>query len=117
MSSEERWFEVGNNGLSEVLSYPVSGHSVQGESDDYKLTSKVPREALGDDCMIAVQYEIFRDATPNPEFRWTTSVKQQLEFVWDPRAERFVLDKMNSDLDDARHNPVFGYLSRRGYLN
>ncbi|HTF38430.1 MAG TPA: hypothetical protein VK651_08980, partial [Blastocatellia bacterium] len=68
LGSEERWLDIGNNGLSEVLSYPVSGHSVQGEADDYELNSKVPSKALGDDCVIAVHYEVFRDFVLRPKF-------------------------------------------------
>ena len=116
LGSEERWLDIGNHGLSEVLSYPVSGHSVQGEADDYELNSKVPSEALGDDCAIAVHYEIFRDFVLRPKFHWTTSVKRKLQFVWDASAERFVLDMVNSDLGDAQLDPVLGYLFRHGYL-
>lgn len=117
LSSEERWFGISSNGLLEVLSYPVSGHSVQRGMDDYELTSKVPGEALGDDCVIAVQYKILRDSEVRPKFHWTTSVKRRLQFVWDEGAEMFVLDRINSNLGDDPRNPVLGYLSRHGYLN
>ena len=116
--SGEDWFEIGNNGLSEVLSLPVAGHSVQGDKDDYKLTSKVKGEALGDDCVVALQYEVFQGAGYlGNDLRWNTSVRRQLQFVWDASAEKFVLDKVNSDLGDDRHDPVLRYLSRHEYLN
>ncbi|HSE39004.1 MAG TPA: hypothetical protein VLG74_17005 [Blastocatellia bacterium] len=117
LASDEHWFGISDNGLLKVLSYPVSGHEVQGESDDYELKSKVPPEVLSDDCVVAVQYEILRDSEFSPKFRWTTSVKRRLQFAWDAGAEKFVLDKVNSNLRDDPRNPVLGYLSRHGYLN
>jgi len=116
--SGEDWFEIGNNGLSKVLSLLVSGHSVQGEKDDYKLTSKVKGEALGDDCVVALQYEVSQGPVClGQDLRWNTSVRRQLQFVWDTSAEKFVFDKVNSDLGDDRHDPVLRYLSRHEYLN
>jgi hypothetical protein len=108
---DERWFLISDKGLTEVLSYPLSGHSVQGEPDDYQLDSKADGEPLGDDCMVIVDYKIFRDPISKPGF----SVSQKIQFIWDMSAERFFVDKANSDLDDVRHSPVVDYLSRHGY--
>jgi len=37
---DERWFYVSDGGQKEVLADPVTGHSVQGDSDDYRVEIK-----------------------------------------------------------------------------
>jgi hypothetical protein len=117
LSAVEDWFEIGNNGLSEVLSYPVSGHSVQGAAEDYQLKTRVSTDTVASCCAVTLRYEILRDHESGPELHWTSAENRQLQFVWDPNTEGFVLNKSNSDLGNGRHNPMLTYLSRRAYLN
>ena len=114
LTRSERWLEIGNDGLSEVLTYPVAGHSVQGDPGDNEYVAKVSSETSSAGCEVVVRYQIRSDSF-GTQTGWATSDKRQVGFMWSSGAKRFELDKLRSELDDSGKpsiRAVFGKIFR-----
>lgn len=106
----ERWYELSDGGLREVLSYPVSGHRVQGDAEDYELKSTLLTRHEQRSFALNVNYLVFTDGSPTK--RWRLSHKHELLFVWDGGAKKFVLDVRKSKLPNSETDPISKYLAR-----
>ena len=116
LAYDERWFHVSDQGLKEVLSYPVSGHSVEGDRDDYEIKSTVRNIRHSRGYSAVVEYRILKNHVDKPSFHWIETQEQKVSFDWDKRSKRFVFNKMESELQRSEANPIYNYLEERGYL-
>ena len=106
----ERWYELSDGGLREVLSYPVSGHSVQGATQDYELRSTVLTRREQHSFAMNIHYLVFTDGSPTT--RWRSLHRHELLFVWDGEAKKFVLDVRKSKLPNSEIDPISKYLAK-----
>lgn len=109
----ERWHQLTNVGPKEVLSYGVSGHSVQGENSDYEFSSKVFEQEDDGKYRIEVHYVVLREPVRRPEFGWAASHKHKAAFVWDSVSEQFILDSSRSSLPESQESPIIRNINRR----
>ena len=103
----ERWYEFTDAGLKEVLSYPVSGHSVQGSADDYELKSNIStrsdeREGFG----VEIYCLLFTGDLEAAKRRGRSPDKPYLRFAWSDVEKRFVLDESRSKLPKSETDPI-----------
>jgi hypothetical protein len=109
----ERWHQLTGVVPKEVLSYGVSGHSVQGETSDYEFISRVFEQEDEGKYRIEIKYVLLREPVTRPEFRWTSTHRYRASFVWDSVAEQFVLDSARSSLPESEESPIIRNIDRR----
>jgi hypothetical protein len=112
----ERWYQINRQAPKEVLSYGVSGHSVQGETSDYEFSSKVYEHDEGN-YRIVVQYKLLTEPVYEPDLEWRLSQKHKACFVWDSELEQFILDRARSDLGKSEESPIILNINRRVHRN
>jgi|GEM_PF-4634237 len=112
----ERWCELSDNGPRDVLSYPVSGHSAQGDPEDYEFKSEV--STLNEQTVFAidVHYTVLSDGSDPNESRRRKSHKLDLLFEWNVTEKRFVLNESKSKLPKSENDPIFEYLVRHRFV-
>jgi hypothetical protein len=109
----ERWHTLGEKGVKRVLSYPVSGHSVQGTVKDYRFQSNVLQKAEQQSFVVTIRYT----ESGNPRYRndrewlesrsrWSSFDKYQLCFVWEQATGNFILDEKKSVMSKAKDDPI-----------
>lgn len=108
----ERWCAISDEGMREVFSYPVSGRSVQGNGEDYELTSKVSSLKGRSSFSVDIHYTVYTDSYYAKKIRWSSTRKYELLFEWDIATKRFVLDDQRSKLPKSERDPIFRYLVR-----
>jgi hypothetical protein len=114
----ERWYGLGDRGVKEVLSYPVSGHSVQGSTGDYLFKSTVIHRGKQEAFTVDVLYTEFGNAKYRNDRewlesrpRWRSSDKYIFRFIWDGATEKFVIDEKNSVLPKSKDDPILSGFS------
>ncbi len=108
----ERWCELSDDGPREVLSYLVSGHSAQGDPEDYEFKSEVSTLNEQPIFAIDIHYSVLSDGSDASEIRWLKSHKFDLLFEWNVIEKRFVLNESKSKLPKSENDPIFRYLVR-----
>jgi hypothetical protein len=106
----ERWCELSDEGLRDVLLYPVAGHRLQGDAEDYEFKSQVSNLEGQSTFAIDIHYTVFTDGNHAKTTRWLSSHKYELLFEWDGGTQRFVLNESKSNLPKSENNLSFKYL-------
>jgi hypothetical protein len=114
----ERWYALNDTGVKEVLSYPVSGHSVQGVAEDYRFQSRVIHKAEQHPFALTISYTELGNAKYRNDRqwlesrpRWRSSDKYIFRFIWDGATEKFVIDEKNSVLPKSKDDPILSGFS------
>jgi hypothetical protein len=112
----ERWCELSDNGPREVLSYPVSGHSAQGDPEDYEFKSEVWNLDEQPTFQIDIHYTVLSDGSDANEIQGLKSHQLDLLFEWDVAAKRFVLNESKSKPPKSENDPIFKYLVQHRFV-
>ena len=104
----EFWYKIGDKPPDLVLSYPVSGHSVQGKDNDYEYKSKSHITDANEHFSVNLEYTVLKDAAAyNPKLRWRFSNKYPVHFIWDSESKRFIYDNSTSRLPESDNDRIF----------
>jgi len=110
LSYQERWSVLTRDGIQHVLTYPISGHSVQGSADDYEFKSHTTTSDANHTFALQIHYRVQAGRRDDYEVPWPSLYKDDLVYVWNATTKRFALDESKSKLPKSESDPIYRYL-------
>jgi hypothetical protein len=99
----ETWYDVGDNGVKPVLSYPSDGHTnpwPAGLACSFKVTT-IPGAAGAN--RLTIQYSVSYDTAgyDNDNVKLEFANQHRASYKWDDASRKFVLDSQQSNISAA----------------
>ena len=112
---QERWSALTHDGIQHVLTYPISGHSVQGSADDYEFKSDITTSDANHSFAIEIRYRVRAGDRDDYGTPWPSLHKDDVDdlvYVWNATTKRFALEESKSNLRKSASDPIYRYLVR-----
>lgn len=120
LSYQERWCFLSDHGFREVLLYPVSGHSIEDQDDDYELKSTVSKLKSESGFAVKIRYKVFTDKRylKTRDWSWSQSHVDELIYDWDVATKQFRFAESKSRVEESKKDPIYSllHITKRGFF-